>query len=220
MAATHSITPEHRRFSIRLPRPLWFGLAAVVVVVAAIGLHVGLPIYRQQVAIREIKRLGGDVYTRPRGSKWLRDRVGHDRMKLIENVVEVYLNGTEATDDTLRQLPNLPCLENLALGNTHVTDAGLANLEHLRALKYLSLNETHVTDAGLSHLKRLAHLQSLDLDRTDVSDSGLENLQPLIKLETLNLHTIHVSDSGVAELQRAMPRLVIRRPPAVTWPAP
>ena len=54
--ATAPITPEPRRFSIRLPRPLWIGVAAMVVV-GGVGLRIGLPIYWQQAAIREIKRM-------------------------------------------------------------------------------------------------------------------------------------------------------------------
>jgi hypothetical protein len=35
MAATDPMTSEHRRFSIHLPRPRWFGMAAVVLSVVA-----------------------------------------------------------------------------------------------------------------------------------------------------------------------------------------
>jgi hypothetical protein len=34
-------------FKIRLPRPLWIGAAAVVLIVGAIGLQVGVPIFRR-----------------------------------------------------------------------------------------------------------------------------------------------------------------------------
>lgn len=63
MATTDPTTPESRRFSIRLPRPLWIGLATVVLVVVTIGLQFGVPIYRRHVAIREIERLGGKFET-------------------------------------------------------------------------------------------------------------------------------------------------------------
>ncbi len=59
MSATDANTPELPRVSIRLPRPLWMGFATAVLVVLAIGLGVAVPIYRQHLAIREIKRLGG-----------------------------------------------------------------------------------------------------------------------------------------------------------------
>jgi hypothetical protein len=57
MSDTDSITPNARRFSIGLPRPLWIGVTAFLLVVVAIGLHVGVPIDRQHAAIREIERV-------------------------------------------------------------------------------------------------------------------------------------------------------------------
>jgi hypothetical protein len=45
MAATNSAIPEPRRFSIRLPRPLWIGLATVVLVVTAFVVYwLGKPV--------------------------------------------------------------------------------------------------------------------------------------------------------------------------------
>jgi hypothetical protein len=40
--------PEPRRFSIRLPRPLWIGLEARVLIVSAFVLHIGAPIERRK----------------------------------------------------------------------------------------------------------------------------------------------------------------------------
>jgi hypothetical protein len=59
MSATDPVAPKPRRFSIRLPRPLWPGVAAVVLVVVALGLQFGVPIYQQHVAVREITEIGG-----------------------------------------------------------------------------------------------------------------------------------------------------------------
>ena len=65
-ATTPSIvTAEPRRIVFRVPRPLWIGLATVVLVVAGLGLRFYMPIYRQQVAIREIKRVGGQTEMGP-----------------------------------------------------------------------------------------------------------------------------------------------------------
>ena len=111
MVATDPVTPEPRRFAISLPRPLWIGLATVVLIVVAVGLHFGVPIYRQHVVIREIERVGGNVETRPRGPKWLRERVGNERMKLFENVVQVSLATRPATDFTLDHVGCLTCCD-------------------------------------------------------------------------------------------------------------
>ncbi len=72
MTAADSLTPDFRRFRVRLPRPLWIGLAAVALIVASLGFRYGAPIYRQQVAIREIERAGGSVIMNTGGPFWLR----------------------------------------------------------------------------------------------------------------------------------------------------
>ena len=53
MLTVPSPEPEPHRFSIRLSRPLWIGLAIVVLFVVGVRLRIGLPIYRQpQSSIR------------------------------------------------------------------------------------------------------------------------------------------------------------------------
>src|SRR5258707_2386977 len=98
MTPANSPATEPRRFSIRLPRPLWIGLATIVTVVVAVGLRIGVPIYRQRAAIRAIEQNWGHVVTRPRGPKWIRDRMGDERMKMFDEVVEAHIGGRRATD--------------------------------------------------------------------------------------------------------------------------
>ncbi|MGE5195678.1 MAG: hypothetical protein ACM3U2_24565, partial [Deltaproteobacteria bacterium] len=160
MCDATNVTPrDPRRFSIRLPRPLWIGLAATVLVVAAAALHLGMPIYRQHVCIREIERVGGVALTFPRGPEWLRDRVGDERMRLFEDVVEVQIIVKPATEETLRHVGELTSLQRLYLDGTPVTDDWLVHLKGLSRLEKLSLRNTPVTDAGLRHLKELTQLR-------------------------------------------------------------
>jgi hypothetical protein len=109
-------SPEPRRFSIPLPRPLWIGLAAVALVGVAIGLQVGLPIYRQNLAVQEIERLGGKIGSFQPGPEWLRNWVGKDRMKLFDEVMIVDLEYRDATDTTLSNMSCLTGLHMLWLG--------------------------------------------------------------------------------------------------------
>src|SRR6478752_3451134 len=90
------------------PRPRrWFPLSlrlfAVILLLLFAGsvLWIGVPAYRQNLALSEIERLGGIARTEPAGWKWLRDCVGEGRMRMFENVVMIDL-GPEATDATLR----------------------------------------------------------------------------------------------------------------------
>ena len=80
------IAVEPRRFSIRLPRPMSIFLATVLLVVVSVGLRFGIPIYRQQVAIREIEQVGGSATTVPGGPAWLRKFIGDERMKIFDQV--------------------------------------------------------------------------------------------------------------------------------------
>src|SRR5262245_53069861 len=99
MATTDPMTPPRR--SIRLPRPLWIGLATAALVVVGVGLRFGVPIYQQHAAIREIERLGGNLDLRPRGPKWLRNWVSDKRMKPFDVVDRVEFGGRPITDATL-----------------------------------------------------------------------------------------------------------------------
>jgi len=170
-------TTEPRRFTIRLPRPLWFGVATVVLIVVPVSVRIGVPIYHQQVAIREIDRLGGIVVTERTAPKWLRNRMPDSWMRLLEKVVEVNLFATGATDATLTHLKGLTSVRMLCLDRTEVTDAGLVHLKGISSLESIELNRTRVSDAGLAHLKGLSRLKLLYLDRTSVTGEGADELQ-------------------------------------------
>jgi len=209
MATSDPTIPDTGRFSIRLPRPLWIGLSAVVLVVVVVGLHVGVPVYRQHVAILDIERVSGYVETEPAGPEWLREAFGDERMRSFEVVTFVALGtalpsseSAEVTDATLASVACFSNLEQLWVQCTNVTDAGMAQLSDLSALQVLYLcNNPQVTDAGLIHLKRLPRLQELRLDEANVTDAGLEHLQGLKTLRVLWLNDTKVTGAGLQHLQ-------------------
>src|SRR5207247_2114243 len=108
----------------------------VVLVVAGAALRFGIPVYRQQQAIREIEALGGNVTIIEGGPDWLRVQVGDEWMKVLDDVVSVQLDSSRITDAGLVHLMSLTKLETLDLDNTQVTDAGLEHLTWLTRLKY------------------------------------------------------------------------------------
>jgi hypothetical protein len=223
-----------RRFLIRLPRPLWIGLAAAMLVIAGMALIV-LRYYLQGIAIHEINAAGGSVEMRPRWPGWLRERLDDERLRPFDEPVSVKLSYSRAGDETLGQLSRLPglkrldcngakisdaglahigritSLEWLWLADTSITDSGLAELKRLTSLRELGLNGTQVSDAGLVHLQGLTGLRELWLNGTGVTDKGLVHLKELRGLEWLFLRGTHVSDDGIADLKRAMPALQISR---------
>src|SRR5260221_5208354 len=213
MAATDLITRERRRVSIRLPRPLWIGVATVVLTSAGFGLRFGLPFYRQHVAIREIKRLGGRVEMRPGGPEWWRRCIRDERLEDFQPVESIELGGTEFGDDRLAHISELTSLERLYLGRTYlgemsrgivdhpkqfnalaagyssappISDAGLMRLGGLKNLHVLSFDGTRITDAGLASVKELTGLVELDLSNTQITDARLRHLSDLTRLQTLD----------------------------------
>lgn len=199
LVSSPTLTKRHR-FSIGLPRPLWIGLATVVLVVVGVGLRFGLPIYRQHVAIRAIEGMTGIIFTKPRGPNWLRVSVAKDRMMVLDDVIGVHFPIGQATDATLSHLGCLTKVEVLDLRKTDITDSGLAHLIRLNNLKTLNLSETSVTDAGLVSLRGLITLESLQLAGTQVTDSGLSDLKVLTRLTDLSLKDTRVGDVGLSHL--------------------
>ena len=163
MAATDPITPEPRRFSIRSLRPLWIAVAIVVLILAVVWLNLGVPIYRRQVAIREIERLHGGVTRMPGTPQWLKSRVGDKCDMVFDEITQVWLSEKHVTDDSLRRLRGLTNLEELWLNKTEVTDEGLTIVEEMPRLKKLWLDDTQITDAGLRQLRGLILQRSVDI---------------------------------------------------------
>src|SRR5947209_5929419 len=162
MANTEPITPGSRRFSFRLPRPLWIGVATVVLVVGGVAVQFRVIQYRHQrqlAAIREIESAYGYVQTRPGGPEWLRLWVGDERMKVFDEVVEAQLDENETTDAKMGEI------------------RGLAHLKGMAGLQRLWLNDTKVTDAGMAHLNGMTKLERLWLANTRVTDAGATNLE-------------------------------------------
>jgi hypothetical protein len=206
-----TIATEGKRLSNTSSRPLWIGLATVMLVFVGVGLPFGPPIYSRYVAIREIERMGGWVQTRPRGPAWLRGKVGYERMRFFDEVSVVGLENTQASDATLRQIGGLTSAKMLFLNGTRITDAGLVHLRGMTNLDWLDLTGTRVTDSGLEHLKALPKLEGLILDNTAITDAGLEQLKCLPRLVDLLIGETQVTDAGVAALQSALPCLSIGR---------
>jgi Leucine-rich repeat (LRR) protein len=235
MAPTDPVIPEPRRFSLRLPRPLCIGVAAMAMLVASFGLRFGLSIYRRLSAMRDLESAGATVDTYPLRSKWLRDPVVREIIRPLEPVHRINLVVLNAGDNDLVPLRDLPDTEVLTIYGDNITDAGFGNLEGLRSLKVLnagvlritdvclrhiaglkSLEEldisfARVTDEGINHLVGLPRLQRLDISRTQITDVALERIKQMPALEFVDLSTTNVSDDGVAELQRVMPGLTINR---------
>jgi hypothetical protein len=204
-----------------------FSLRSLTVLTVAVAipfswLAVGMKKAREQrVAVVEIEKRGGSVryddlltgmaHPPLPVPLWLQRLLSSD---FFEDVMQVSLWNTPATDADLKLVEGLPGLLSLCLGdldNTQVTDNGLDYLKGLTQLKDLSLSNTRVTDAGLKHRERLTQLQELHLGYTPITDIGLERLKGLTQLEGLDIYNTKTTDNGVRELQKALPNCHIDR---------
>ncbi len=109
-------------------------------------------------------------------------------------------------DDGLASLGGLDELEELWLDGTNITDEGLRHLGGLTKLRKLSLYAaSRVTGRGLSHLTALAQLEELDLAETACGDEAAESLHAFLRLRRLNLAFTPAGDAclaGLANLQQ------------------
>src|SRR5437763_438946 len=93
---------EPPQFSMRLPRPLWIGAAAVVLIVVAFCLRIGVKAYRQNVVTREFDRLHVRYDTRPSGPQWLQGillRCGCSPELLPQEICSVQVGYHVSPDD-------------------------------------------------------------------------------------------------------------------------
>jgi hypothetical protein len=149
--------------TLRIPGPLYLFLLTIALVLVGLGLRSGYPIYRQQMAIREIRRLGGDARVTLNGPDWLRDRVAKRIRDIVGHIWVVELGTPQVTDADLAALRDCPQVELLSLAHSRITDAGLVQLAGLEHLDSLNLAGTAITSAGLEHLAGFRQLQYLNV---------------------------------------------------------
>src|SRR5690606_17520570 len=125
-----------------------FGLAA------AAAILVGLPIVRairdarnQAEIVAHIRSLGGDVtYDFAFNNPQFRPSVLHRLLgdDLSGSVVRVDLTRTEAIDDDVKRLLDLPKLIRLELYETQITDRALEDIGKMQQLEFVWLDKTAV----------------------------------------------------------------------------
>ncbi len=141
------------QFSLRSVLIQW---AIAAVLFNWLALHIRAA-RRQQAAVAAISAAGGiaiyDFEWDPWGDhapKFLRQALGHD---FFQDVVYVRLNTPAANDELMARIRYLDGLGALVLNGTPVTDAGLAHLKSLKGLGVIELAGTRVTTGGIRELR-------------------------------------------------------------------
>ena len=175
----------------------------------------------QREAVTAVEKAGGHVIYewgrtpgaglnpngRPRGPRWLVDRVGVD---YFGNVTLIFL-GKRTTDADMEHLGRLSRLEGLEIANgSDVTDAGAAHLRGLEHLEHIGLSGSKVTGGCLANFRGLSRLKALMLADIPIADEDMANLKDLTTLEILDLSSTRVTDAGLAHLKALIKLRVLR----------
>jgi hypothetical protein len=193
----------------------------ISLIITAAILRIGLPIYRQQVAIASIEAIGGSVdfeLALP-PVRWLYAIISpvttqlgipRDELKtyLLRNfrVVDKVHFGTDSETFYKRGPRRFTGPGSLFDGPT-VNDDNLAAIVDLPGLKVLDLDCSNISDVGIQCVKELTALEELNLDGADVSDACIDDLQRLTQLRRLSLNRTQITDAGLEKL-RGMDQLL------------
>jgi len=189
---------------------LWFCLGTIPLIVVALGLCVVLPNYREQVAIRDAKRLGWSLETRDKVPEWIASWLERVSLPNLEEATRAKafmrlrpggLHPSFSGKGCFAPFSMMPGLTEINFSGHRCVDSDLIPLSNLQNLESLKLGEG-VTDEGIAHLEHLTRLRTLDLSQSQVSDAGLVHLRHMSRLEELRLPRIDLSDSGLASLSQ------------------
>ena len=94
-----------------------------------------------------------------------RDRKDYQSVLSHYNDVAVLeMGNADVTDETLKQLIQLPKLKELTLMNTMTTDAGFESLKQLPSLESLRLQRTKITEEGVTAFLADPPLKLIEID--------------------------------------------------------
>jgi hypothetical protein len=128
------------------------------------------------------------------------DQFSLSEFRSLRDILVLNLDHTEASDESLKNLPTALGLRELSLTGTAIGDAGCQEIARHSGLAQLDLRLTLVSDDGVRSLSALKHLQVLRLAQTWVTDAGLVSLKNLPRLEVLDLRDTAVTDDGLSTL--------------------
>src|SRR5262245_11531899 len=128
---------------IRLPRPLWIALATGMLVVTAVGVRVGMPIYQRHAAIRTLEQHGAYIEMVDATPDWVRHWAGRELSVIFGEPYSVFVidENPRFDDDAMSVLPTLTELIEFGAEGTAVTDAGIRHLKQATTLEDLWLSD-------------------------------------------------------------------------------
>ena len=133
---------------------------------------------------------------------------GDQELKIISTIgtlVELHLNGSNATDTGVAHLADLDELKYLHLGGPNLSDSGIAALSAMKSLEELSVTNSNVTGIGFKDFDE-AKIRILKMNHCKISPAGLGGIAQITAVQELSLFCSSVTDGGLISLSR-MPNL-------------
>lgn len=141
---------------------------------------------------------------------------GIEHVKKVRNLSALVLQGTNVSDEGVREIATIGSLTGIGLADTPITDTALEHLKQLPNLTSLNINITNISDNGLKHVAVHRSLHTLLASQCDgITDVGLKHLGELTNLEVLELIYIdNFTDAGIADLGKLkkLSRLTLSSP--------
>lgn len=150
----------------------------------------------------------------------------------LSNLVYLDANGTDLTDEGVKQfarlrklqslnvsflrigpasvqaLSSLPELDRLTFASSNLGDGVAPHLVKLKSLKILGLASCFVTDKLVAEVWQLPELVELFLSRNNVTDACIDSILRMKKLKRLHLADTKVTVKGLCRL-KALPELSV-----------
>lgn len=166
-----SLSPEPDKIKL-FEKFFNLGKSVEIIVPPADTMAVNL-VRKHGFAVRPLARNSNLLEARLRENKT--GKQGIDALsKISEQLIWLYLNNSNLTDDDLQSLSNLNQLRKLNLSNNDITVKSIAHLTHLTELEYLNLYNTNVSDSGVDSLLTLPNLRELYLWQSQVTTGHME----------------------------------------------
>lgn len=140
---------------------------------------------------------------------------GMDHVVSLKHLKWLNLDNTCITDDGLKKIYRLTCLEHLSVANARhlenkynifITNKSMEYISKLPHLNHLAISGTQVGDMGMAHLTQLSALDTLDVAGTGISDCGVVEIAKMTSLVDLDLSHCRLS-SAIVPLLNNMPNL-------------
>ena len=140
----------------------------------------------QEVVVKPVMIRENGLYISLINTKKITPEIISNLSSLKDQVIELKLNETMITDESIQFLSGFKQLKELHLTQTDIGDDAIKHIKDLPSLEYLNLYGTHVTDQSLDHIKQLKKIRKVNLWNTGISEKEIlrfNKVHPQITLE-------------------------------------